>query len=239
MQILSNCVEKMVAVINIVNLVLLAIPPVYSYSFGAGGCNGGGPAVGGPHLSSPSSGSLATGGFQVTLDSTPLTPGTATSFVTGQDHVLTLKVNTASFFKGVLFRLGSTNGVTTTSALAVQSGDSNLRLASETCISEGVGGVTHTSNSQKVVATVTLRLNSVASALPLDITVVVQNSGGSSVYYYSGFTLNAVLATGVTNPSPTPLPTMNTTPRPVTVTVKPVTQISAPATLLDQSLGHR
>lgn len=76
----------------------------------------------------------------------------------------------------------------------------DVRVASLCTDFEGVGGVTHVSNSEKPVVTALLKVDVIATDLPLDVTVVVQNSGDtdSSEYYYSGFFLSAIDSPGAT-----------------------------------------
>jgi hypothetical protein len=181
---------------------LVAIP-MDAYPYGAGACPGGYAAVGGSHYSGTiTTGPLSFGGFSVTLDSKQLSQVAPTNFSIGHNHVLSLQVTTAPFFKGILFRLGSNGKVNTRNALSIRSEETELRLASDTCLPLGAGGVTHTSDDQKSVATTILRLNTVASNLPLDITVVVANDDGTSTFYYSGFTLNAVTKAAGVPPAP-------------------------------------
>jgi len=137
------------------------------------------------------------------LDSKTLSQSVPANFSIGQNHVLSLQVTSAPYFKGVLFRLGSNGKVDTTKALSVRSGDTSLRLAYDTCIPLGAGGVTHRSDKEKRIATSILRMNRVAANLPLDVTVVVANDDGISKFFYARFSLNAVARRGVAAPTPT------------------------------------
>jgi hypothetical protein len=137
-------------------------------------------------------GPLAKGGFTVTLDSKPLTPGKYTNFLVGKPHKLEIKAAKPKYLRGFLFRLaGGVDAAYTFEALAPYKGDTTAQF-SIVCVEGLVGGVTHTSNSKKTSASANLTLDVVASYLPLDVTVVVQNRDGNSIFYYSWYWLNSV-----------------------------------------------
>ena len=164
-------------------------PTVLAYSNGAGGCTAGNTAVQSIHLTQTiKTGSLATGGFSVTLGTTKLVAGVPTTFPINTATSLTI-TGTKSF-KGFLMRLGEVGGVQTDAAFSVVTGG-GVQVSSKCTGVEGVGGVTHTSSALKTKATATLKLGSAASSMPLDVTVVVVNTGGVSEYYYTQFKLSA------------------------------------------------
>lgn len=193
-----------------------------AYSFGAGGCDGGVPAVGPPHfppyVTSVTNGSLATGAITVLLDGQPLTPGVPASFLIGQSHNVTLKRGNS--YKGILIRLGGAG----TNALNPLPNDS-LYSTNFYCASVSASGVTHTSNVEKNESVAVLKVSTAASSLPLDVTVVIVNEQ-TSEFYYSGFILNAVASI---NAAPTAAP-VKPTAKPITPTVKPVTPTIKPVT---------
>jgi hypothetical protein len=205
-------------------------PTAESYSFGAGGCAGGEPAVGTPHLlgdpltenTNVTNGTLALGNIIVLLDGVALTPGVPASFTVGHNHNLTLSRETG--YKGLLFRLGGVG----TNALLPFFSDTNVQL-NVYCLQEQVSGVTHTSNNVKNLTTINLRYDTPAKNLPLDVTVVIQNSFQISIFYYSGFTLNAASVTSPTSKPvvPTSKPLAQTS-KPVASTSKPVVHTSKP-----------
>jgi hypothetical protein len=224
---------------------LSSLQTTSAYSFGAGGCSGGMPAVGAPHLpgggisTTFKNGTLEQGSITVLLDGQPLTPGVAASFVVGQSHTLTLQRSTG--YKGLLFRLP-----VGTTALSPQTGDTNLQVAM-VCTQLSVSGVTHTSNNVKTQSSMDFQVNSAASTMPLDVTVVISNNGASE-FYYSPFILNATPAPVVSTVSPTVAPIAPTeapfapteapvapTEAPVAPTLAPVAPTNAPVTPVAQT----
>ena len=178
-------------------LVVATLPKsTVAYPTGAGACTEGNTVVQGAHLTTTAkTGSLADGGFSVSLGESALMPGAISTFDIDTNTALT--ITGRGTFRGFLMRLGETGGVSTVDAFSVTSSDVQLANA---CFD--VGGVTHTSNQAKTSASATLNLASAANDMPLDVTIVVENSGGVSEYYYSQFTLTAVAAgTGAVSPT--------------------------------------
>ena len=79
-------------------------------------------------------------------------------------------------------------GTSTPAALVPPSG-STTEQVNMYCPGNGFVGVTHITNTTKTTATGSLKVTS-KSTLPLTVTVVVQNRGGTSVYYWSHYTLS-------------------------------------------------
>jgi hypothetical protein len=181
-----------------------------AFPSGAGGCSGGRAAVGGSHLQSGfQTGSLGDGGVSVLLDGNTLNPGDLVSFTTGEDHALTVRGS----FLGIPVRLQADNGVDTSAAL---SETSSLLQDASVCAAPVVG-ITHNSRAGKNGAEVILRLDD-PSNLALDITIVLGNGSGESIFYYSGFALRAVDPPGaVSTPAPTRAPTRAPTPVPTPI----------------------
>ena len=201
-----------------------------AYPSGAGSCAAGVAAVQGPHLTrgTITTGSLALGGFTVALGGSPLVDGVTSTFDINTDVSLTIAGTKT--FKGFLLRLGGSNTISSLTG----TGDVQV---SNICTVDGVGGVTHTSASEKTTVTATLRLATAAAGLPLDVLVVVQNSGVTNIseYYHTSFLLTArdslpVPSTPVT-PGPAviviPAPVSQTPTRPVPLT-RPIPLTSAP-----------
>jgi hypothetical protein len=184
---------------------------------GAGGCSVGIAAVQGSHLTNPTTGSLADGGLSISLGGVTLAAGSTTAFPVNTDTVITVSSTTKSF-KGFLLRLGETGGVTTDNAWSFAGLDIQKAFA---CFD--VGGVTHTSNNVKTSISATLRLPTAATAMPLDVTIVIQNVGGSE-YYYSQYLLTAVDAIA------TFAPVLPVTPAPIAVTIPTAFPTAVPPT---------
>jgi hypothetical protein len=167
----------------------------HAFSSGAGGCSGGQAAVMDFHLSAEggkasTTGSLADGGVGLLLDGVPLDAmlATASNFSTADIHVLTLAGT--SPYRGMLVRLSAPSGVDTTSSLLEVSAD----LQDASSCSAPVVGITHTNSDLKNTQSMSLFLPS-EGEVTIDVTVVFANNSTDSIYYYSGYTLNAVMET--------------------------------------------
>ena len=210
---------------------------VDAFPSGAGGCTAGNNAVQGPHLYNPTTGSLADGGLSISLAGVTLTAGSTTTFPVSRDTVVTV-TSTAKSFKGFLLRLGETGGVSTDTAWSFTGPD-----VQKARVCFDVGGVTHTSSSTKTSISAILNVPTPATAMPLDVTVVIANGIRNSEYYYSQYILTAAEGLAVATsapvlpvtPSPvfplvTPAPVFPVTPAPaVTVTSAPVMQAAPTA----------
>ncbi len=200
---------------------IIAFPTLDAFPFGAGGCPGAQAAPGELHRLgfgpiNVTQGTLEKGGFVVSLDSVPLIPNSANNFFSGFPHTLTIQA-TSGTFRGFLFRLsGGETGLQPYESLGPLTGDPNAQIAI-TCIYDLVGGVTHTNNSPKTNASALLFLATPANGLFLDVSVVVENRGGLSIFYYTYFILNAL---ALPTPAPVP-PTVAPTNAPVRHTNAP------------------
>jgi hypothetical protein len=177
--------------------ITLLASSAHAFPNGAGGCSGGEAAVMGFHLSTSggkviTTGSLADGGVGLVLDGVPLDPmaTTARNFSTSDIHVLTLAG--LSPYRGMLVRLSSPSGVDTTSSLLETSDD----LQDAGACSAPVVGITHTNSNLKNAQSMQLSMPS-EGEITIDVTVVIANNSTDSIYYYSGYTLNAVMPTAV------------------------------------------
>lgn len=200
-------VRTMKFLLTVFTVFYCSLPTCEAYPFGAGGCAGGEAAVGAPHriVANVTTGTIESGGFMVTLDSNPLTMGTPADFIAGEPHTLQIVALGSNIFRGFLFRLaGGPTGVAPMFNLAPLFGDTTAQY-SIVCINDFAGGVTHTSNVTKTIASANLTFPIVGNGLNLDISIVVQNRYGVSIFYYSGYVLNSISA--VPTP-PIPAPTL-------------------------------
>ena len=205
---------------------------VSAFPTGAGSCASGVDAVQSVHLTrtNVTKGSLEEGGFSVALGEATLVAGTTSSFTIGTDY--NLKITGTKTFRGFLMRLDETE---TTTIDALAGGGSDIQV-SDLCTGSGVGGVTHTSASDKSSVTATLKLDDAAAEMPLDVIVVVSNSEAGSEFYHTRFLLTAgseLTQAPVT--SETTAPNSSTTlapatPPPVSETTAPNTSTLAPTT---------
>jgi hypothetical protein len=178
--------------------ITLLASSAHAFSSGAGGCSGGEAAVKDFHLSAQggkasTTGSLADGGVDLLLDGVPLDAmaATARNFSAADIHVLTL--SGTSPYRGMLVRLSAPSGVDTTSSLLEVSAD----LQDAGSCSAPVVGITHTNSNLKNAQSMSLFLPS-EGEVTIDVTVVFANNSTDSIYYYSGYTLNAVMEAAAT-----------------------------------------
>jgi hypothetical protein len=173
-----------------------SLPIAAAWPNGAGRCIPAEAAVSGSHLSRATvrTGSLEEAGYSVAFHGKVLAAdGTiAKYFGLGETHPLEITGSTTTF-KGFLMRLGAPDGstVSTVDALNGVDGDSSVQVASVCTDGEGVGGVTHTNNDDKTAMAATIFMTEAVEGLTLDVTVVGENSGSVSSYYFSRYLITA------------------------------------------------
>ena len=167
--------------------ILVAI--AQTYSTGAGSCKATNP-LGSPHTLAGTSGALSAYGLQLKIGGKVLTPGTAFSITSGSKLSISVGTTNGKTFKGFLMRMGkpSQTSLNTSGWLTVGT-DSNVQVSNQ-CTLINKGGLTHKSNSAKTLVTGVLAIPKAVSSLKLEVTVVVQNSSGKSIWYKSDYTLN-------------------------------------------------
>jgi hypothetical protein len=164
---------------------------VEAFPTGAGGCQTGAAAVNGLHLQNgPGESTLEGLGIQISVDGDVLSPGAPVTVAAGADHTVTVTA-TGTPFKGFLLALSASTGETDLST-ALTPVDNTTEQPAGVCDAPVVG-VTHTSNADKTTASATLSLDGSAD-LNLDVTVVLQNSGGVSSYGYERFAITVAPA---------------------------------------------
>ena len=137
---------------------------VHTFPTTISNCEAGLEAINGdPHISATTitTGTLDIGGFSVKLGTTTLSTTATSTFAVGVNTTLTITGTKA--FTGFFMRLGEVGGVETDTAL---SGTGNVKKP-KICTVAGVGGVCHTSASQKTSVTAVLRLDAAAASMPL------------------------------------------------------------------------
>ena len=124
-------------------------------------------------------GELSEGNYVVTVGGTPVTfDGTPIEVPLDFDIKVTAE---GTEFKGILIRVGG--------ATADQVTSSDLTAPVGACVD--VGSATHSDASAKTAGTASVSLDAGAT-LDVDISVVLENSGGASTFYYSAFQVSAV-----------------------------------------------
>jgi len=170
---------------------------------GASSCNVGSAAVGGPHLSRAET---TTGlvsqeeGYRLTIDDQILTPNSTfpiafdpTTDAAGGAQTITRTlvfstvVPVASTFKGFSFILSAGT------AAELEVTDDETQKVNSLCAGNAMG-ITHTNPQEKSKVELTLNIQATAATadIPLDVTIVVENSGTVSEYYYSRYLISIV-----------------------------------------------
>ena len=162
------------------------------------------------HNPTSTTGTFEQAGYSVTLNGAPLVAGQPAIFDVGVDNLLVLAGTSA--FRGFLLRLGTGSSTASTFSSISGGNDTNVQVAT---VCGYFGGVCHNSNSDKSSIRAKLNMAESSNDMPLDVTVVVLNSGGVCEYYYTAYTISAqamstpvapsVLAPTIspTTPSPT------------------------------------
>ena len=190
-----------------------------AFPVGAGSCTAGTGAIlteGFSHATNMQVGgtALADSGLSVTLDGDTLVPDTATDFMIGEAHTLTIEASNGTTFRGFLARIeGEDMFFDTTTALSPGDNNTEVQVAVATCINVNrVGGITHTGNDDKSSISAILMLDEPAMGLVLDVTVVIRNSNAKDIseWYYSQYILNAVgpPSSAPVAPAPVAAPTL-------------------------------
>ncbi|CAB9514038.1 receptor-like protein kinase [Seminavis robusta] len=196
-----------------IDSVLLAavVTPLFgtvgAFPGGAGDCPEARAAVGGPHLGFPTvtTGSLEEGQLQFEVNGGSLAVGEPNEITVGDMHTWTLEI-TDGIYRGFLVRLGGgDSGVDTVESIK---SDLDIVQPASACENFQVGGVTHTNAEDKTIIEGTLSVDAKSANMPLDVTVVIENTNGVSIYYYTGYQLTAVDSAGLETPGPeTAVPT--------------------------------
>lgn len=188
-----------------------------AYPSAAGRCPAGEAAVSSSHVAefagagkTVATGTLAEGGFSVRLNDVPL-GGKPPSFRVGEEQTISI-TSDSNPFRGFLIRIGPPQGIVVDLRDAIQIGNgTDTQVATNTCVEvEQVGGLTHTSNTDKMEISGTLFVEQALSGIQLDVTVVEVNNVDASSYWYSSFAINSVVP--VDPESPVAAPKFPTSP---------------------------
>ena len=211
--------------------VITSRSPTAAFPQGAGACPSNGPAVGGIHLlaDSVTNGTLVEGDIQVFVDEDRFRTGREYVVWVGEPTEILIRASlSGKGVKGFLVRLGERHDATLaksssssstasaydfTNSLSPIPNDENnpyleadanaVKIEENFCATDNAGGITHTDNSPKYIIKGELLLEEALEDLVLDVTVVVDNAGGTSEFYYSQFWLkSAVQATTSSSSSP-------------------------------------
>ena len=181
---------------------------VHAFSKATGSCAAGKTAIiSEPHTTATkiTTGSLATGGYTVKIGTTTLSTASTATFSVGVSTTIT--ISGAKAFTGFFARLGEVGGVQTDTAFTATSTAVQIP---KLCTAAGVGGICQTSASKKTTVSAGLKLTAAATAMPLDVIIVVLGNDNVSEYYYSQFKVSSVAAK-VPTKKPTKKPTLRPT----------------------------
>ena len=170
-------------------LVALCIAAAGAFPSAPGSCNSPNP-LGSVHLNSGTSGALSKYGIVLKIGGKPVTPGTAFSFKAGKSLAITL--SSTKTFKGFLIRISK--GTLNTVGYLKKGADTKTQVLG-LCTNAKIGGISHTNNLGKTLVSGFISVPTARTGLTLEVTVVVQNSSGKSVWYKSNYVLNAVAST--------------------------------------------
>jgi len=197
-------------------LVVLSIfvpSPLKAFPTGAGSCPGNQAAVAGSHLDGASTivnGTLEDGKVQFYLDNDRLRPGRVYVVWVGEDTELLIRASYGGKgIKGFLARLGYKQASSSASDTKITSNydftaslrpipeDVNnpfadpeataVKVEEAFCSLGNAGGITHKDNTPKYILKGILQIDEALDDLILDVTVVMENTGDTSEYYYSQY----------------------------------------------------
>jgi len=222
---------------------------VLGFPGGAGGCDGGGPAVNGSHLTRPETinATFAERGIEVFIEGNPVTPGETYGLQAGNSIEVEI-VAAQNQFRGALIRLEPLAGQDVIGGLTPGTNASPAEICEAPVV-----GISHFDNLLKSSFSGTLQVDEPGET-SLDITVVEINSAASSIYMYGGFnivffppptsvpatapsvgtsvptTTFAPVASGTTAPTTTFAPVANGTTAPTTTFAPVASGTTAPTT---------
>ena len=193
----------------LVSLIALA-GSTNGFSIGAGRCVVGEAAPSSTHLlGDPELGSLADGGYTITVNGETVTEAATVASVGGPFDVEV----SGPDFRGVLIMVANQPD-----SVIVPGSGLALNVVGTGCI--GTASITHTGSELKQSAAGTITLPS-ALETTLEINVVVQNSGGISTFYYTQIALSVVEPVVPATEPPTAAPAMPETDPPTAAPVMP------------------
>lgn len=192
-------------------IVLLKIQSIDSFSSGAGSCNAGLNALGGSHIDSTAlqtlNLTLTQLEIQVQVGDAIYPANSVISVLKNTEYTILITTRTSdAFFRGALIRLETLNNRNMINSLEP---NDNMGVVS-VCTLPSVIGVSHTNNDMKTKASATFLMKD-AGDIMMDVTIVVANTVGISMYGYGSFTIDVMdtlpPASGVqggVSPSPSP-----------------------------------
>jgi hypothetical protein len=217
-------IKKFIA--SFVLAVICNISDVNALPNGSPVCTIGEAAVHSTHLTRATivTGTLSLGTFQVSIGSLTLNSTVVNTIPSNTTLPVVLSSTNGTQFKGVLIVLNQPNTSLTTN-LNIDPNSTDLKPQAS-CLPANYSGFTHTNNTLKSTANLTITLPSNQVAF-LDVNVVVVNSGSTntSIYYYTRYQL---LGAAAVAPVPVPVPAAPVASVPVPVPVKAPVPVPVP-----------
>jgi hypothetical protein len=216
-----------------------------SFPTGAGGCDGGQPAVGGSHIDSTKTiltGELSEAGIFLYLNGVELDPNVVTdAFPTNTDLIIGILSDDLQGlpYLGFLIRLQvpvTTPPIDTSSSLLPTDGVNNTQTQIANACIEPVVGITHRNNSSKIESTGILNIPENINDVILDVTAVLLNNATFSAYVYSQFNVS-FRNSNTSPPSNQPTITVKTTQPSSEPTALPPTRTISPSKIVEPSVA--
>jgi hypothetical protein len=175
---------------TLVTFLILFLPSTNAFPKFTGGCASG-ISVADTHLDAPSLGLIEDYGVSLSIGGRSVSPKKMFNITFGQN--LTIQLNSANgqAFRGFQMRIGKDTVNTRTWMLLAN--DSNVQL-DQYCLFVKAGGLCHNSRKNKTKAVGILKIPEVIYDVLLEVTIVVENHDGISIWYKSDYNLNAVPA---------------------------------------------
>jgi hypothetical protein len=176
---------------TLIAIVYILITPTNAFPKFTGGCASGIP-VGDTHLDTKVPlGLIEDYGVSLSIGGRGVTPQNKFNITFGQNLTIQLNSTNGQAFRGFQMRIGKDSVNTRTWMLL--SNDSNVQL-DQYCLFVKAGGLCHNSRKNKTKAVGMLNVPEVMSDILLEVTIVIENHDGVSIWYKSDYILNAVPA---------------------------------------------
>ncbi len=189
-------------------LSLLSLGSVSAFPSGAGRCVVGEAAPDGLHLAdfqTITTGTLADGGYTASVNGIVVAEGDNVDVTLGEEFNIVIS---GPEFRGVLIMVADEDESVITPGPELKPADG------QGC--PGTASVTHSSPILKESALASVTLD-VPTTTTIELNVVVQNSGGQSIYYYNSVNLQTIDPTDAPTDAPTNVPTAAPSAAPIAV----------------------
>jgi Hint module len=174
--------------LTLLTIVFFLIPPTDAFPKFTGGCASG-ISVGETHLDASSLGLIEDYRVNLFIGGRPVTPKKALNITFGQNLTIRLNSTGGQAFRG--FQMRISRGDINTRTWMLLANDTNVQL-DQYCLFVKAGGLCHNSRKNKTSAVGIVKIPNVTYDILLEVTIVVENHDGISIWYKSDYILNAV-----------------------------------------------